>query len=84
MSDDESWIAYKRGPEASYSMAEQASRHYRRLVWKTINSPPSLRPALYALMPVYLVDRVEKRVLELERQNKKKKKMKKILTWKSE
>ena len=81
MSDDENWMAFRRSPEQRAIMLESSDRQYRKWVWRTINTPKSLRPSCYALMPQHLVDKVEDRVRYLDKANSIKKKLSKILTW---
>lgn len=78
MNDD--WMAYKRSPEQRAIMLENSDRQYRRWVWRIINTPKSLRPSCYAIMPKYLVDKVENRIKQIEKANTVKKRLAKVFT----
>jgi len=71
MSDSESWIAFKKSPEECYSMRQSADRQYRYWVWKTVNSPKSLRTEIYKMIPKFIVERVEERVKMLDKKHRR-------------
>ena len=81
MSDDADWLSFKRSPEQRAIILERSDRQYRKWVWRTINTPKSLRPSCYAMMPQYLVDKVQGRIREIEKQNSTKKRLSKLFTW---
>ena len=79
MNDD--WMAFRRSPEQRAIMLENSDRQYRRWVWHVINIPKSLRHEAYKIMPSYLVDKVERRVKQIDKLNSAKKKLSKLFTW---